>query len=196
MQRIRRIRCPINGVKRFYALRAGDIYGTKMGTGMSITKAVVVLGMLAACTPLDTVKVSYRDMETPITSVALFDPAQFAGHWDVIASYQGGVCGLDVVVAKAGVIDLAQRGCSGDVSHSAAQVSGPGRYTPKGGVNKGVEHWVMWVDQTYRTAVIGTVGGEFGMILNRGRDIPADRMAAAREILDWNGYDLSKLNGG
>ena len=155
----------------------------------------VAFGMaaLAACTPVLETRTSYRDTSVPITSVALFDPAQFAGHWDVIASYQGGACGLDVGVVTAGVLDLAQRGCSGDVSQSVAQVSGPGRYTPKDGVNKGVEHWVMWVDQTYRTAVIGTVGGEFGMILNRGRDIPADRMQAAREILDWNGYDLVRL---
>ncbi len=152
--------------------------------------------MVLGCTPLVETRPSYRDAAVPITSVALFDPAQFAGHWEVIASYQGGPCGLDVVAAKAGVLDLAQRGCSGDVSHSTAQVSGPGRYTPKSGLGKGVEHWVMWVDQTYRTAVIGTVGGEFGMILNRGQDIPADRLTAAREILDWNGYDLSQLKGG
>ncbi len=163
---------------------------------MRAIRGLFAFTMLVACSPVIEEGRSFRDTSVPITSVALFDPAQFAGHWDVIASYQGGVCGLDVVVATAGVLDLAERGCSGDAIHSAAQVSGPGRYTPKGGGNKGVEHWVMWVDQTYRTAVIGTVGGEFGMVLNRGRDIPADRMAAAREILDWNGYDLSKLNGG
>lgn len=163
---------------------------------MRVMRMLLGVAAVAACTPVVEPRTSYRDANVPITSVALFDPAQFAGHWEVIASYQGGTCGLDVVAATAGVLDLAQRGCSGDVSHSAAQVSGPGRYTPKDGVNKDIEHWVMWVDQTYRTAVIGTVGGEFGMILNRGRDIPADRMAAAREILDWNGYDLSQLKGG
>ncbi|MCF6316555.1 MAG: lipocalin family protein [Marinosulfonomonas sp.] len=155
----------------------------------------ILLGaaMLAACTPVVETRATYRDGSVPITSVALFDPAQFAGHWDVIATYGGGACGLDVGVVTAGVLDLASRGCSGDISQSVAQVSGPGRYTPKDGVSKDVEHWVMWVDQTYRTAVIGTVGGEFGMILNRGRDIPADRMAVAREILDWNGYDPVRL---
>ena len=167
---------------------------------MRMTRGLFAFIMLVGCTPALETRPSFRDLSVPITSVALFDPAQFAGHWDVIASYQGSVCGLDVVVAKAGVLALAQRGCSGDVSQSVAQVSGPGRYTPESGANADMEHWVMWVDQTYRTAVIGTVGGEFGMILNRGRGIPADRMAAAREILDWNGYDLARLvkrsNGG
>jgi len=87
----------------------------------------------------------------------------------------------------------AERGCAGELAVGIATVSGPGRFTVNSGAHKGREHWVMWVDQTYRTAVIGTPDGSFGMILNRDSNIPADRMKAAREILDWNGYDLSQL---
>ena len=154
----------------------------------------LILGLtlfVAACTP--PMPAAFRNTSVPITSVALFDPARFAGHWEMVASVGAKTCALDVVVATAGLLDLAQRSCLGPVTHNVAQITGPGRFTPKGGANKGVEHWVMWVDQTYRTAVIGTVAGEFGMILNRDRAIPADRMQAAREILDWNGYDLTRL---
>jgi len=35
--------------------------------------------------------------------------------------------------------------------------------------------------------------GRAGWILNRDPQIPSDRLAAAREILDFNGYDLSRL---
>ncbi len=55
------------------------------------------------------------------------------------------------------------------------------------------DYWVLWVDESYRTAVVGTPNGRAGWILNRDPEIPADRLAAAREILDFNGYDLSRL---
>lgn len=156
-------------------------------------RLALVFAVLAGCTPIPKTDAVFRDLATPITSVALFDPAKFAGHWETVAAYDAENCAFDVVASTADMIDLAERKCSGAVAHSIAQITGPGRFTPRGGANKGHEYWVMWVDQTYRSAVIGTVNGEFGMILNRTRDIPADRMQAAREILDWNGYDLTRL---
>ena len=153
-------------------------------------RGLFVFTMLVACTPAVETQPSYRDISMPITSVALFDPAQFAGPWDVVAAMGSVPCKIVAVDHGGGSLDLGHTSCGDDTMVvQPARISGPGRYT----VLNGAEHWVMWVDQTYRTAVIGTVGGEFGMILNRGRDIPADRMAAAREILDWNGYNLSRL---
>lgn len=160
---------------------------------MKTMRVALMLAALAACAPTVEVRGLYRDTTARITSVALFDPALFAGHWQVVAAFDAETCALDVVATTADEIELADRKCAGAVAHSVAQITGPGRFTPKGGTNKAVEYWVMWVDQTYRTAVIGTVGGEFGMILNRDPDIPADRLKAAREILDWNGYDLTRL---
>jgi apolipoprotein D and lipocalin family protein len=40
---------------------------------------------------------------------------------------------------------------------------------------------------------VGTPNGRAGWVLNRDPVIPADRWAAAREMLDFNGYDLSRL---
>ena len=53
--------------------------------------------------------------------------------------------------------------------------------------------WVLWVDADLRTLVLGTPDGSFGVILNRDARLPADRRTAARDILRWNGYDLSLL---
>jgi apolipoprotein D and lipocalin family protein len=52
---------------------------------------------------------------------------------------------------------------------------------------------VLWVDEGYRTAVVGAPNGRVGWILNRDPDIPEDRLIAAREVLDFNGYDVSQL---
>ncbi len=70
--------------------------------------------------------------------------------------------------------------------------AGPGRFRRSDG---GAEppFWILWVDEGYRTAVIGTPNGAFGFVLNRDAAIPSDRLEAARRVLDFNGYDLTRL---
>ena len=53
--------------------------------------------------------------------------------------------------------------------------------------------WVLWVDEGFRTAVIGNPEGTFAWIIDRSQKGGADRITAAREILDFNGYDVSQL---
>jgi apolipoprotein D and lipocalin family protein len=64
-----------------------------------------------------------------------------------------------------------------------AAPSGPGRLQLAGQE----EWWVLWVDSGYRTLAIGAPSGRFGFVLDRGA-IPPDRLTAAREIFDFNGY--------
>ena len=61
-----------------------------------------------------------------------------------------------------------------------------GRDTP-------LELWVLWVDDDFRTAVIGTPDGRFGWIMDRPGQASRDRTRAAREILDFNGYDTDRF---
>ncbi|HBQ36119.1 MAG TPA: lipocalin [Rhodobacteraceae bacterium] len=149
--------------------------------------------LLTACTPAPQQVPTFRNKTAPITSIALFDATKFSGSWQVVASYQQQLCALDVALVKPDRLNWAEYKCAGSIDRMEALITGPGRFSPEAGLHKAQSHWVMWVDQSYRTAVIGTPGGEFGMILNRGHDIAADRMKAAREILAWNGYDLAAL---
>lgn len=55
------------------------------------------------------------------------------------------------------------------------------------------EIWVYWMDFDDRTMAIGDPGGRFVAILDRSAIGGADRITAARDILDWYGYDLSKV---
>ena len=52
--------------------------------------------------------------------------------------------------------------------------------------------WVIWADYDYRTLAIATPDGRFGFVLDRGA-IPSDRLTAAAEIFDFNGYDKARL---
>lgn len=53
--------------------------------------------------------------------------------------------------------------------------------------------WVYWMDFDRRTVALGDPNGRFVAILDRAAEGGRDRIRAAREILDWYGYDLSRI---
>lgn len=68
----------------------------------------------------------------------------------------------------------------------------PGRFRETGGkVLRGANLWVLWMDADDRTAAIGTPDGTFGWIIDRNATGGGDRIRAAREIMEWRGYDMA-----
>jgi apolipoprotein D and lipocalin family protein len=142
----------------------------------------------------------FRASDRNIYSTAVVEPSRLAGRWSQVADFApkgaapcaaGGVqVGADLSVRADLCIAGARTAYDG-----RAEVTGPGRLRLAGAAPGGIgaEWWVLWVDADYRTVVVGTPDGRFGFILNREPVLPADRMTAAREILAWNGYDLSRL---
>ncbi|MCC1491898.1 lipocalin family protein [Cognatishimia sp. F0-27] len=55
--------------------------------------------------------------------------------------------------------------------------------------------WVHWLDINNRTAAIGAPSGGRVWIMDRTGQ-PGERRAAARKILAWYGYDLSRMTEG
>lgn len=174
-----------------------------------LTAALALL--LAACSteaPLPSALApAYRDTGVQMSSIALFDPARFAGTWYEIARYpvpfqRGCVASvarydpradgsLGVVnTCRDGAVDGPERRIEGQ-----ARPVGPGRLEVRFDSVPflSAPYWVLWVDESYRTAVVGVPSGRAGWILNRDPVIPPDRLRAAREILDFNGYDLEQL---
>jgi len=139
----------------------------------------------------------YRDVAKPIYSNAQLDPQRLVGRWVQVAAFgpEASACkpgGVDITKAATG-LKVVYRLCqSGSDIRGAGpmQPVGPGRFAVQ---NQPVPWWVLWADVDDRTLVIGTPSGQLGFILNRDGALPADRLAAAREILDWNGYDLARL---
>ena len=172
-------------------------------------KAHALLGLLALLAVVScdvALGPSYRDESVNIASSANFDPSQYLGRWYEVYRYpnpfQSDCAGA---IAEYGLsetpgvltvnnICLDANGVPTDAITGAATDEGLGRLSVRlQGVPVAAPYWVLWVDEGYRTAVVGAPNGRVGWILNRDPDIPADRLAAAREVLDFNGYDLSQL---
>ena len=165
---------------------------------------LAALTLLAACAPAPTPTEALRRDGTPMYSNATFDPARLKGKWVQVAELApagarpcsaGGLTISDVRGSAFTVdADLCLAGLPAGYA-GPGQISGPGRIrlTAADPEGLGAEWWVLWVDADYRTMAIGTPSGRFGMILNRTADLPADRYKAAREILDWNGYNTARL---
>ncbi len=74
--------------------------------------------------------------------------------------------------------------------------SGPGRWAGSSfedPVAPDTFFWVHWMDFDRRTVALGDPDGRFVAILDRSATGGGDRIAAAREILDWYGYDTAKI---
>jgi apolipoprotein D and lipocalin family protein len=93
------------------------------------------------------------------------------------------------------ILNACRRDGRVDTIEGTARPVGPGRLEVRfdGVPFLTSPYWVLWVDEGYRTAVVGVPSGRAGWILNRDSTIPSDRLAAARDILAFYGYDLSRL---
>ncbi|ASM72861.1 MULTISPECIES: lipocalin family protein [Roseobacteraceae] len=160
----------------------------------------VALALLAGCAQVPP-SPGYRDQSVIIASTTRFEVKRFAGEWAVRAAFPQDAALRAVTARQDGAaFTLAWHRCDaagqcGTVPEVwSAKVTGQGRYMlsdPSGDTNRML--WVLWVDDGFRTAVVGTPDGTLGWILDRNATGGADRIAAAREVLDFNGYDLTRL---
>lgn len=157
---------------------------------------------VAACAPKSGLESgNFRTVSAPIYSIAGFDLTRIEGQWDQVAAFAGpntASCSTGEATfspddgVMQGSFDLCLSGQPAKGAGAVA-VTGPGRFAISGRAGMAQDWWVLWVDEGYRTLAIGTPSGEFGFILNRGKALPSDRNAAAREVLDFNGYDVGRL---
>ncbi|MCM2560743.1 lipocalin family protein [Lutimaribacter sp. EGI FJ00015] len=140
--------------------------------------AALALALLAACGPsgAPTGPAIYRDAAAPISSQVDVTAARLSGDWHVRV---GPVLGPVV---------------AGDrLRLDALQAAGPGRFKVTRGPLSGRVLWVLWLDADNRTAALGSPDGKTALVLDRAPTGGADRIAAARKIMAWQGYDMARL---
>lgn len=154
--------------------------------------------LLAACA---TPQPGYRDQSAAISSTARFDAVTFSGEWSVIAAYPSQYfpdCTVQSFRFDLTTANRFQGICAGSKTpYIEAEIATDplGRLqiltSDLGRTDRAL--WVLWLSEDLQTAAIGTPSGEMGWVLNRGQGLRPDRFRAAREVLDFNGYDLSGL---
>jgi apolipoprotein D and lipocalin family protein len=157
-------------------------------------RLLFALLLLAACAREAPVAApSFRDRGVPIGSITRGTLADLAGDWVVAESFPGAAFAvpstrLRVEPRGEGTALLRFEG-PGGLRDLVVRPGAPGRLVAE----EGPELWLLWVDDDFRTAVVGTPDGSFGWIMDRPGAASPDRAVAAREVLDFNGYDVTRL---
>ena len=165
-------------------------------------RLILALALLIAACAAPPARIEGFRSKVPIYSNAVLDMTTITGRWTQVAAFaaDGRSCnpgGAEITRSGSGLAMSAKLCLNGsDLGYRGPlAITGPGRLTPTGKAPAPLnrEWWVLWADVDLRTLVIGTPDGSFGFILNRGGPLPPDRLTAAREILDWNGYNTARL---
>lgn len=146
-------------------------------------RAAVLALALAGCAaaPQAPRDIPLRNPTAPVASQADAGLERLAGDWVVVQ-------GAELAPGTPVSVSPDQWWIGG----SAVPVvqSGQGRFDTLDGAL-----WVHWLDIGNRTAAVGDPGGSRVWIMDRSLSPGPDRLQAAREILAWYGYDLSRLEG-
>jgi apolipoprotein D and lipocalin family protein len=158
-------------------------------------RLILLVLLLASCAKPAAQVTAFRKPDAPIYSNAVIDLRQITGDWAQAASFAtGDDCGAGAVRIVQAADGLAAEGtlCLGGVATDVTgplAIVGPGRLRAV----SGPDWWVVWADTALRSLAIGTPDGRMGFILDRTGGLPADRLEAARQVFDFNGYAVGYL---
>lgn len=156
-------------------------------TRRAVSWAVAVaigLGGCSAPAPQQQITIGLRNPTVPLAGTSRFDAGRLAGDWQTLACL--GTCAQAPRYAVGGD-GIVLRTVEGVQDAFAVQAPGVLR-----AVADGRRLVVMWMDEGFRTAAVGDADGTWAAVIDRGRGSP-DRTAAAIEILDFNGWDVSQI---
>lgn len=163
--------------------------------------ALVVGGLTACSTAPSLDHGAIRDPKVLMSATSRYDAARFAGHWVTRADYAGDwrVAGFDFTApttAQAGAWrEQAANGGPARVAQVTPDQSAVFTLNYGGVPSQSRQMVVLWVDEGFRTAVLSTRDGSYAFIADRKASGGADRVIAARQMLEHNGFDATQLRG-
>jgi apolipoprotein D and lipocalin family protein len=158
---------------------------------------LAVFTLLLACAA-PVAERGFRDPSAPFASISRFETSRFLGEWVRVAEFAPSGQPLAPQqylyrLATTGQLVADISGADGATRRQVYDQPAAGRFRALGNDTQAEELWVLWVDEGFRTAVLGTPSGSQAFILDRSATPAPDRLRAAREILDWYGYDMAQL---
>jgi len=132
----------------------------------------------------------YRDTARPLSITTRTAPGLWQGTWYLRAATLGerGIARFEFDA------DRITPNCTptcGTGWHAAPMGTNRWRLTDATGQTR--ELWLIWIDDSGRTAALGEPDGRYAWVLDRSTKGGLDRIKAAREVLDFNGYDAGKI---
>ena len=153
----------------------------------AMSAPVAVLALAGCMAPPEP---SYRDRAQPLSITTRVAPSLWHGDWYLRAATPG-----EREIAKLGFD-------AGSITPNCAPACGAGWHVAPTGTNRWRltdatgqtrELWLIWIDDSGRTAALGEPDGGYAWVLDRSAKGGLDRIQAAREILDFNGYDAGQI---
>lgn len=143
--------------------------------------------MLGACmAPIE--HTPLRDPKIQLSASTRFDPVRFQGDWHVLAIAGTGTFSEKMSFTYDVMTKVMTRPGSPQVMYDVHRNG-----VLKRSGSKPQTLVVMWVDEGFRTAAIGTRDGAFAAILGRSLQGRPDQYTAALRVLKFNGWDTSRL---
>lgn len=170
-----------------------------------VATSLVVLASCTQTTPALVATEVYRNPSAQIASQTNVTAQRMSGDWVVrqgFAGQSGPVGAFSVEAGENGTLTFigASQRCTTEGCRALDTVVllapvGPGRWKSVGAsaVFPELELWVLWMDFDDRTAAIGTPSGQFGWIMDKNTTGGGDRITAARDIMEWFGYNMAQL---
>jgi apolipoprotein D and lipocalin family protein len=135
--------------------------------------------VVSACAPVSIPNEgALRNPTHPIASQVDVSLARLTGDWRIVHSSDPKWTGTVKVTSYSWTTE--------HMKLSLAQ-TGPGRFDLNGR-----DVWVHWMDGDNRTAAMSAIDGSLVWIMDRAGQT-GDRTVAAQEILEWYGYDLTRI---
>jgi len=157
--------------------------------------------LLAGCLQAPAPQTNYRDANVPLSVTTRGGIDAMQGLWVVRGAFPDSASIRSVTIAPRGdgkiTVDIAQPECEPECHILSgtwpAERIAQNRLRLLTDSAQDLELWVIWMDEGVRTAVVGTPDGGAAFILDRKAQGGGDRIHAAREILEFNGYDIAQL---
>lgn len=146
---------------------------------------LLALGLAACAAAPPETDIPLRNPTVPLGGTTRFNVGDFAGAWHTVTCLGRCTSQVRYVVATDGV--FVRQTDAGDVPYL---VGGPGVLRQMDDDGTLV---VMWVDEGFRTAAVGDAKGVWAAVIDRVPGGAVDRRQAAVEILDFYGWDISRL---